>query len=296
MARVIDTTTSNTTTNTALLSALTAEVRKYNVLSSDEEVEMFNEFATATESRKAELRKAIANANLRFVLSVAKKYASDGDKVCELVSIGTMGLYKAIDTFDVSKGFRFISHAVFWIRAEISEFFRSENALVRRSNNAKIGSKELAIRERFYQTEMREPTEEEIIDALESEYGIKVVDKVDVIRVTTARLDDKVSSDGEGDTLSEVGEVALATASQNDYERESEVEDAQYRVGRLLSGLSFREQEIVCRRFGIGYEREYELDEIADALGYTHERVRQILASTLVKLRGREKALAALVG
>lgn len=296
MARVIDTTITNTTTNTKALLALTAEIRRYDVLSAERESGLLSEFATADESRKAEIRKEIANANMRFVLSVAKKYSGDGDKVCELVSIGTMGIYKAVDTFDLSKGFRFISHAVHWIRAEISEYFRSEDALVRRSNNAKIGSKENAVRQRFFQTEMREPSEDEIIDALESEYGIKVLDKCDVVKVTTARLDDKVSSDGDGDTLSEIGDVAMAMASVNGYERESELEDARYRAARLLKGLSFRESEIICRKFGIGYDREYELDEIADTLGYTHERVRQILKDTLTKLRGKEKALSALVG
>ncbi len=296
MARVIDTTITNTTTNTKALLALTAEIRRYSVLSAEREFELLSEFATASESRKAEIRKEIANANMRFVLSVAKKYSGDGDKVCELVSIGTMGIYKAVDTFDLSKGFRFISHAVHWIRAEISEYFRSEDALVRRSNNAKIGSKENAVRQRFLQTEMREPSEDEIIEALESEYGIKVLDKCDVVKVTTARLDDNVSSDGDGDTLSEIGDVAMAMASVNEYERESELEDARYRAARLLKGLSFRESEIICRKFGIGYEREYELDEIADALGYTHERVRQILRDTLTKLRGKERVLSALVG
>lgn len=296
MARVIDTTITNTTTNTKALLALTAEIRRYDVLSAERESELFSEFATAGESRKAEIRKEIANANMRFVLSVAKKYSGDGDKVCELVSIGTMGIYKAVDTFDLSRGFRFISHAVHWIRAEISEYFRSEDALVRRSNNAKIGGKENAIRQRFLQTEMREPSEDEIISALESEYGIKVLDKCDVVKVTTARLDDNVSTDGDGDTLSEIGEVAMAMASVNGYERESELEDARYRAARLLDGLSFRESEIICRKFGIGYEREYELDEIADTLGYTHERVRQILRDTLTKLRGKERVLSALVG
>ena len=296
MARVIDTTITNTTTNTKALLALTAEIRRYDVLSAERESELFSEFATASESRKAEIRKEIANANMRFVLSVAKKYSGDGDKVCELVSIGTMGIYKAVDTFDLSKGFRFISHAVHWIRAEISEYFRSEDALVRRSNNAKIGSKENAVRQKFLQTEMREPSEDEIIEALESEYGIKVLDKCDVVKVTTARLDDNVSSDGDGDTLSEIGEVAMAMASVNGYERESELEDARYRAARLLKGWSFRESAMVCRKFGIGYDREYGLDESADTLGYTHERVRQILRDTLTKLRGKERVLSALVG
>lgn len=283
----MNTTLGTHTTNTNALAALTAEIRKYPVMSVEEEIEKFEEYAVANESRRQELKREIATANLRFVLSVAKKYSSDGDTVAELVSLGTIGLYRAVETFDLSLGFKFISHAIHWIRAEISDYYRGDGNFVRRSNNAKIGSKDKAIVERFLQTEHREPTEDELIEALESEYGIKVLDRVDIIKVKTAFIDEKVG-DEDGDTLGEVGEIATATASRNDFEREVEIEDAEYRVRRLLNGLSVREQEVVTRKFGIGYDREYELDEIAEVLGYTNERCRQILASALVKMKGRE--------
>lgn len=289
--RTLNTTLATATNNTDSLTRLTADIRKHNVLTVEEEVEKFSEYAVADSARKEELKKEIANANLRFVLSVAKKYSDNGDKVCELVSIGTIGLYKAIETFDLTLGFRFISHAVYWIRAEISDYYRNDDCFVRRSNNAKIGSKDTAIREKFYKTEMREPSEEEIIDALESEYGIKVLDKVDVIKVKSVYLDDTASSDDDACTLGEVGEIALATASRNEYERQVEREDAEYKVARLLKVLSFREQEIVTRKFGIGYERPYELDEIAETLGYTNERCRQLLKSALAKLKDKSERL-----
>ena len=289
MARTINTTDTTTTTNTAALSALAAGIRRYNTFSVEEEIQKFTEFAALEEGeRKAELRREIANANLRFVLSVAKKFATDGDKVCELVSIGTLGLYRAIDTFDVTMGFKFISHAIHWIRAEISDYYRNDANLVRRSNNAKIGSKDNAVRERFVQMNQREPSEEELIDALEREYGIKVLNRVDVVKIKTTSMDERVSSDGEADTLGEVGEVALATASRNGCERAEELEEAEYQSKRLMKCLSFKEQQVVCRRFGIGYDREQELEEIADALGYTAERCRQILKEALAKMKRKQ--------
>lgn len=295
MARTIDTTLATTTTNTAALIALTADIRRYNILSIEEEIEKFSEYATASEERREQLKREIACANLRFVLSIAKKYSRDGNVVAELVSVGTFGLYRAVETFDLSLGFKFISHAIHWIRAAFSEHFRGDANFVRRSNNAKIGSKEQMVRERVYQTEMREPTEDEIIEALESEYGIVVRDKVDVLRVKMTSLDEKLSADEDG-TVGEIGEIAMATASRNDYERQAEQEDAEYRVSKLLDGLSVREQEIICRSFGIGFDREYELDEIAEVLGYTPERVRQIYNGCLVRLKSRAKILAKLVG
>jgi RNA polymerase primary sigma factor len=283
----MNTTLGTHTTNTNALAALTAEIRKYPTMSVEEEIEKFEEYAKADENRKQELKREIATANLRFVLSVAKKYSNDGDTVAELVSLGTIGLYRAVETFDLSLGFKFISHAIHWIRAEISDYYRGDGNFIRRSNNAKIGSKDKAIIERFIQTEHREPTEDELIEALESEYGIKVLDRVDIVKVKTAFIDEKVG-DEDGDTLGEVGEIAAATASRNEFEREVEKEDAEYRVRRLLNGLSVREQEVVTRKFGIGYDREYELDEIAEVLGYTNERCRQILVSALGKMRNRE--------
>lgn len=294
MARTMNTTLgTSTTTTTAALTALMAGIRKYNTLSVEEEVEKFEEYAAADESRREQLKREIANANLRFVLSVAKKYSTDGNTIAELVSLGTIGLYRAIDTFDVSLGYKFISHAIHWIRAEISDYYRNDGNFIRRSNNAKIGSKDKAIIERFVQLNQREPSEDEIIEALESEYGIKILDKVDIIRIKTSFIDEKASSDEDGATLGEVGEVAMATASRNDFEREAEQEDAEYRVSRLMRNLSVREQEIVSRKFGIGYEREYELDEIAEALGYTNERCRQILQGALAKMKERAKRLSA---
>lgn len=294
--KTIRTNTTVITNATDALTALTADIRKHQIMDMDAETEAFTALANATtEAEKDSIRKRIAEANLRFVLSIAKKYSTDGDKVAELVSLGTIGLYRAMDTFDLSRGFKFISHAIHWIRAEYAEYFRGDANFVRRSNNAKIGMKDAEIRRKFLQTEMREPTEDEIIEALETEYGIKVNDKLDVVRVRTSSLDDTIGTDdGDSATLGEIGEIAVATASRNGFEAEMEKEDNENRVARLLKGLSVREQEIVCRKFGIGYDREYELDEIADYLGYTHERVRQLLADSLKKLQGRAKMLAQL--
>lgn len=288
MARAIDTTTLTTTAMTPALTRLVADIRRYPTLTPEQEVEKLAEYAAAGPARKEAIKGEIITSNLRFALSVAKKYTTDGDFVCELVSIATFGLVKAVETYDLSMGFKFISYAVHKIRAEFSEYFRNDANIVRRTNNAIIGSKDKAVAEKFFQRNYREPSEEEIIEALEAEYGIKVSDKTDILAVRTARLDAKVDSDDDA-TVSEIGEVAMVTASRNDYEREMELEDAEYRVRGLITCLSFREQEVVMRKFGIGFEREYELEEIASELGYTHERVRQILKGAMERLKNRGK-------
>ena len=291
MEYTINTRISTRVNNTDALTALKAGIRKYEVMSSDEEIEAFEALAAATsDDERNAIKQRIANANLRFVLSVAHKYSSDGDKVAELVSIGTIGLYRAIDTFDISKGFKFISHAIHWIRAEFCEFFRSDANFVRRSNNAKIGTKDRRIVERYLQTEQREPTEDELIEALEKEYGIEVKNRLDVVRVRTDFISESMNSDDDS-TVEDSGEFATATATTNDYEAEIEREAQKALVAKIMSRLTVREQEIVSRYFGIDREAQ-DTSIIAEEFGLTEERVRQLVVNDIPKKMRRIMGVA----
>lgn len=278
----IDTKISVSTYRSEALDALIADIKKYPVMSVSEEIEAFEELAAASsEEERFAIKRRIANANLRFVLSVAKKYSKDGDTVAELVSIGTIGMLRAMDKFDLSKGFKFISHAVAWIRAEYSEYFRTDANFVRRSNNTKIGSKDKTIAERFLQTEMREPTEQELIDALEQEFGIEVKNKLDVVCVKTDYISDKLNSEDDS-TMENNGEFAIATACHNDFEYEIEREEKREKVKTVLRMLTVKEQDIMCRYFGIDCEEET-AESIAERFGYTPERIRQIVVNEIPK-------------
>jgi len=282
MEYTINTHLSTKVNNTDALTALKAGIRQYKVMTPEEEIEAFAALKAAqSESERNAIKQRIANANLRFVLSVAQKYSSDGDRVAELVSIGTIGLYRAIDTFDVSKGFKFISHAIHWIRAEFCEFFRSDANFIRRSNNAKIGTKDRKIVERYLQTEQREPTEDELIEALEKEYGIEVKNRVDVVNVRTNFISDRLNSEDDS-TAEENGEFATATATTNDYEAEIEREAQKALVAKIMSKLTFREQEILSRYYGIDRE-EQDASVIAEEFGLTEERVRQLVVNEIPK-------------
>lgn len=291
MEYTINTRISTKVNNTDALTALKADIRKYRVMSNDEEVEAFEALAAAkSDAERTYLKQKIANANLRFVLSVAQKYSNDGDRVAELVSIGTIGLYRAIDTFDVSKGFKFISHAIHWIRAEFCEYFRTDANFVRRSNNAAIGTKDKRIIERFLQTEQREPTEDELIEALESEYGIEVKNRVDVVRVRTDFISENINGEDDS-TVEDSGEFATATASTNDYEAEIEREAQKALVAKIMSRLTVREQEIVSRYFGIDREAQ-DSSVIAEEFGLTEERVRQLVVNEIPKKMRRIMGVA----
>lgn len=290
MEYAINTKISVRTNRTSALDALTADIRKHPVMSLDEEIAAFEALAASNnEEERFAIKRRIANANLRFVLSVAKKYSTNGDTVAELVSVGTIGLMRAMDCFDLSKGFKFISHAVHWIRAEYSEYFRSDANFIRRSNNAKIGTKDSRIVERFLQTEMREPTEQELIDALEQEYGIEVRNKIDVVRIKTDFISERINSEDDS-TMEESGEFAIATAVRNSYEDEIEQEAKKASVKKIMGLLTVKEQDILSRFYGIDCEEET-AEAIAERYGYTPERIRQIVVNEIPKkVRARMSA------
>lgn len=256
------------------------------LIDNDKEMELLEEYQTATESRRLEIRNAIVNGNMRFVLSVAKKYTNDGSQICDLVSLGAAGLCRAVETFEPSRGFRFITYAVNYIRSEYHQYFATEANLVRRSNNILVGSKDDAIRERFLQREMREPTEDEIMSTLKKEYGITIREKLDVVEVRAVSINSTLSSDCEA-TLEDAGEIAMSTASRNEYEAKSEQEHREAAVSALLARLSVREQQMVCMAFGIGYDKEYQYDDIAEKFNCTGERVRQLVQGALKKMSRR---------
>lgn len=290
MINAINTTTATRVVNTNALTTLKADIRRYPIMSVEEEISAFNALRAAkTEEERNAIMKEIANANLRFVLSVAQKYSSDGDKVAELVSVGTIGLYRAMESFDLTRGFKFISHAVSWIRAEFAAFFRTDANMVRRSNNGIIGSKDKKIAERFFQTEFREPSEEEIIEALEDEYGIKVKYKGDVVKIRTKSINDKANGEDES-TYEDTEEYNTATAVRNDYEGEMEREHNAHVIKSVISVLPIKTQSILCKAFGIGCE-EQTLESIAEEFGYTPERIRQIIVQTTKGLKGRARKL-----
>lgn len=284
MARAINTTANgHSVYRTNNFDRLCADIRNAQMLSAAEQDALLRAYKNASEEEKTSIKERVTKSNLLFVLSLAKKYTGDADLISTLVSLSAFGMYKAVEDFDPERDFRFLSYAVHKIRAEFSEYFRSEHDIVRRSNGAVIGNKDLKVAERLFAELQREPSEEEIMEALESEYGIEVKCKTDIIRVKADSLSDKIDEDGA--ERAEVGEIAVRTASSNAYEEDVEQEDAEYKVARLLAALPVKNRDILTRAFGIGYDRPLEDAEIAEELGYTSENVRVLKRDSLKTLR-----------
>lgn len=252
------------------------EISKVPMIDAQEEVELARRIR---EGDQAALEKLV-NANLRFVVSVSKQYQNQGLTLGDLINEGNMGLIKAARRFDETRGFKFISYAVWWIRQSILQAIAEQSRMVRLPLN-QIGAmnkvkKALAKLEQKYQ---REPSPDEISEAVELSR-----DQVrDVLRVNNKpiSMDAPFDNNEENNTLLDVMTNDDLPGTDSHLLSESLSAD----IHRSLSTLTKRESEVIRMFFGIGHKHNMSLDEIATTLHLTRERVRQIKETGLRRLK-----------
>ncbi|SDM23250.1 RNA polymerase primary sigma factor [Catalinimonas alkaloidigena] len=265
-----------TNRDSATLEKYFTEISKVELLTPDEEVELAQRIRRGDQQALEKLVKA----NLRFVVSVAKQYHHSKIPLNDLINEGNLGLIKAAQKFDETKGFKFISYAVWWIRQSIMQALNDHSRLVRIPAN-KVGelSKISQAVSKMEQGFEREPTTEELADFL----GVRVEDIQNAhtasIRQTSL---DAPFAEGEDGSLLDVIQNPEATPADTELENDTSL---RVDLERLMSSLSEREGEVLRRFFGIGYEYTQSLQDIAEDLGLTRERVRQIKEKALRKLR-----------
>ena len=224
-------------------------------------------------ANKEENKVKILNSNFRFVFSIAKCYANGEQDILDYNNAGVIGMYAAFDSFDIEKGVRFISYAVHYIRLEMGKLC-TQMSLVQRSNEHKIGSKVTKFQAKFLQENMRNASDDEVCDYLASEFGFDVKYKNEIHAISTTSLSDMV---GEDSTIEETGEVAMRTASVNDYENEVEREESERRIEIIMSVLPIRDRAIFKKAIFDGWDYE----SIGNEYGMSDERARQIVKAFL---------------
>lgn len=270
----------NTITNrdSATLEKYFNEVSKLELLTADEEVELSNRIKQGDQLALEKLVKA----NLRFVVSVAKQYHHSKVPLNDLINEGNLGLIKAAQMFDATKGFKFISYAVWWIRQSIMQALDNHSRMVRiPSNKINALSKINQAVSRMEQTYERQPTEEELAEFLELE--INDIKNTNYASMKQLSLDAPFE-EGEGNSLLDVLDDPDSNSAGAEFVESSSLKGE---LQRLLAVLTEREREILVRFFGIGSDYSQSLDDIADDLSLTRERVRQIKENALKKLRSR---------
>ena len=285
--RQLKITKSITNRESASLDKYLQEIGKEDLITVEEEVELAQRIKKGDQEALEKLTKA----NLRFVVSVAKQYQNQGLSLPDLINEGNLGLIKAAEKFDETRGFKFISYAVWWIRQSILQALAEQSRIVRLPLN-QMGSlnkinKAFA---RFEQENERTPSPEELANVLDLPK-----EKVsDTLRVSGRHVSvDAPFSDGEDNNLLDV----LVNTDSPNADRGLINESLSTEVERALATLTDRERDIIRYFFGIGCP-EMTLEEIGEKFGLTRERVRQIKEKAIRRLRhsSRNKFLKSYLG
>jgi RNA polymerase primary sigma factor len=251
------------------------DLRKLDVISSDEQTEL------AIKAKQGDQRamNKLVESNLRFVLSIAKDYSWSGIPLEELSSEGNIGLIKAVGKFDETRGIKFISYAVWWVRQSIMQSVYENGNTVRLPINKinNIGKINKAS-DKLYQSLDREPTIEELVgvtELTEKEVKISVNDIMGCVSI-----DDKIRQDSD----SEVGDF-IPGETMDDIDKKINISSLKQEINSVFEDLNEREIRILNMHFGLNGYHEMSLKEIGEELNLTNERVRQIKEFSLKKLR-----------
>ncbi|HET9823738.1 MAG TPA: RNA polymerase sigma factor RpoD/SigA [Chitinophagaceae bacterium] len=252
------------------------EIGKVDLITPEEEVKLARLIKQGDQKALDRLTKA----NLRFVVSVAKQYQNQGLSLPDLINEGNLGLIKAAQRFDETRGFKFISYAVWWIRQSILQALAEQSRIVRLPLN-KVGLTN-RIQKAYSQLEQefeREPSAEELATMLEMD-----IEEVSATLGISARhvSVDTPLAEGEDNTLLDVLENPNAAKADMELDH---TESLKVEIERSLKTLTERQKEVICYFFGIGVDHPMSLEDIGEKFSLTRERVRQIKDKAITKLR-----------
>lgn len=254
------------------------EIGKIPLLTPEEEADLAQRIVKGDQKAKNKM----VESNMRLVVSIAKRYGGRGLDFLDLIQEGNTGLLRAVEKFDPDKGFKFSTYATWWVRQAITRAIADQARTIRIPvHMVETINKVLRTTRKLTSELNREPTNEEIAEALDMEP--EKIDYVMRIKQDIASLDASVSKDGDDDD-SVLGDFV------EDEERTSPEESASNQIlkeqlSEIIATLTDREQKIIRLRFGIGGERPHTLEEVGDEFEVTRERIRQIEAKALSKLR-----------
>lgn len=264
------------------------EIGKVDLLTPQEEIDLARKIKKGDQKSLEKLTKA----NLRFVVSVAKQYQNQGLSLGDLINEGNLGLIKAAKRFDETRGFKFISYAVWWIRQSILQALAEQSRIVRLPLNRvgalnKIGKAFSTLEQEFE----REPSASELAEELD----MSLFEVSDTLKISGRHLSmDAPFAQGEDNRLLDVIQDQRQPSPDSDLMSESLREE----VKRALATLSEREAQVIRLYFGLDQEHSLTLEEIGEKFNLTRERVRQIKEKAIRRLRhaSRSKALRAYLG
>lgn len=257
------------------------EIGKIPLLSAEEELELARKVVAGDKNAKDKM----AEANMRLVVSIAKRYVGRGLDLLDLIQEGNTGLLRAVEKFDPDKGFKFSTYATWWIRQAITRAIADQARTIRIPvHMVETINKLLRTQRRLTQELNREPTNDEIAKAMEID--VDKVEHIMKIKQDISSLDASVHEDEEdsvlGDFIEDEETISPEESATNQLLKEH--------VKDMLRGLTEREQKIIRLRFGLEDGKNYTLEEVGQEFSVTRERIRQIEAKALAKLRKHKDA------
>ncbi len=267
-----------TNRESASLDRYLQEIGREQLITVEEEVEL----AQAIKRGDRRALEKMTRANLRFVVSVAKQYQNQGLSLPDLINEGNLGLIKAAEKFDETRGFKFISYAVWWIRQSILQALAEQSRIVRLPlNQVGVLNKITKALAQFEQENERRPSAEELADRLDVDQN-KITE---TLKVSGKHISvDAPFAEGEDNSLLDVLTSDSAPNTDSSLMNESLCTELE----RVLTTLTEREADIIKLFYGIGGKQEMTLEEIGETFGLTRERVRQIKEKALRKLRAEK--------
>ncbi len=257
------------------------EISKVDMVTAEEEAELAKLIKKGDQAALEKLTKA----NLRFVVSVAKQYQHQGMSLSDLINEGNMGLIRAAGRFDETKGFRFISYAVWWIRQSIIQALAEQSRIVKvPMNKVGIRNKVAQATQQLEQQYEREPTAEELSEFLDIE-----LDDVSTTMSLSNRhvsIDSPLDEDGDGSMLD-----IMENKNAEPTDKESNKESMLYEIELALNSLPEKQQKVLRYLYGIGMDTPMGMEDIGAELNLTRERVRQIRDKALETLRQHTNAM-----
>lgn len=255
------------------------EIGKIQLLTVEMEQELAKKIIEGTEAEANEAKKRLAEANLRLVVSIAKRYVGRGMQFLDLIQEGNLGLLKAVDKFDYTKGFKFSTYATWWIRQSITRSIADQARTIRIPvHMVETINKQIRVTRQLLQELGRDPTPEEI--AQEMEIPVEKVREISKIAQEPVSLETPIGEEEDshlGDFIPDEDVPSPADAAAFSMLKEQ--------LDEVLSTLTDREQEVLRLRFGLDDGRQRTLEEVGQMFKVTRERIRQIEAKALRKLR-----------
>lgn len=284
-----------TSTNTNILTRSESlvrfyhDVRKYKIMTIEEETEWVNLYKNGNSDEKECAKNELIKSNIRFVIAMAKKYGNESN-LLDLINEGVIAMIEALEKFDQTVGIRFLSYAVWYVRREINSFCMKQNNVVRKNNLSLTYHVISKATNDFVQKEFRQPTLEELQEILMDEYNINIKNINDILETRISSIDERYDDDDD----TSIGDILLFnnnTCGTNEYDNISNDDFNKKFLSSLFKILNERETTIIKMVYGIGYNKQYELREIANELNMSYERVRQLKYSTIEKMKTHAKKL-----